>query len=45
MKNINVAFDILDNGKSIEPGRTYLDCYMYFEVKMDVIRKAKYVAN
>ena len=45
MKNIRVAFDILDKDQSIEPGRKYLECYMCFEVKMDFRRKARYVAN
>ena len=45
MKNVRVAFDILDKEKNIEPGRTYLECYMIFDVKMDFTRKARFVAN
>ena len=45
MNNIRVAFDILENDQRVEPGRTYLDCYMIFEVKMDFRRKTRYVAN
>ena len=45
MANIRVAFDILDDNGKVEPGRTYLECYILFEVKMDFRRKARYVAN
>ena len=40
-----VAFDILDHGGKVEPGCTYLHCYMIFEVKMDFRQKARFVAN
>ena len=43
MENIRVAFDILDDSRKVEPGRTYLECYMIFEVKIDLRRKATYV--
>ena len=33
MENIRVAFNILENDQSFEPGRTYLEYYMIFEVK------------
>ena len=45
MATIRVAFDILDGDRKVEPGRTYLEFYMLFEVKMDFRRKARYVAN
>jgi len=45
MKNVRVAFDILDKEKNLEPGRTYLECYMIFDVKMDLTRKARFIAN
>ena len=45
MKNVRVAFDILDKDKNLEPGRVYLECYMVFDVKMDFTRKARFVAN
>lgn len=45
MKNLRVAFDILDEGSNIEPRRVYLECYMVFDVKMDFTRKDKFVAN
>ena len=45
MKNVRIAFDILDDNRSVEPGRTYLECYLIFDVKMDFTRKARFVAN
>lgn len=45
MKNVRVAFDVLDENSNIEPGRIYLECYMVFDVKMDFTRKARFVAN
>jgi len=35
MKNVSVAFNILDEDQIMEPGRIYLECYMIFDVKMD----------
>ena len=45
MKNNRVAFDILEEGRKVEPGRKFVECFMRFEVKMDFRRKARYVAN
>ena len=45
MNNVRVAFDILDEGRKVQPGRTYLECYLIFDVKMDFTRKARFVAN
>jgi len=45
MKNVRVAFDVLDKDKNLELGRTYLECYIIFDVKMDFTRKARFVAN
>jgi len=45
MKNVRIAFDILEDGRNIEPGRTYLECYLIFDVKMDFTRKARFIAN
>jgi len=45
MKNVRVAFNILDKNQIMEPGRVYLECYMIFDVKMDFTRKARFVAN
>ena len=45
MENIRVAFDTLEDGTNVEPGRTFLNCYMIFETKIDFKRKAIYVAN
>jgi hypothetical protein len=45
MRNNRVAFDILDEDQDMEPGRSYMECYMIFDVKMDMTRKARLVAN
>ena len=45
MRNVRVAFDILDGDRVLDPGRVYLECYMIFDVKMDFTRKARFVAN
>ena len=45
MKNVMIAFDVLDDGKKLEPGREFIKCYMIFDVKMDFTRKARFVAN
>jgi len=45
MKNVRIAFDVLDKDSNIEPGRTFLECYLIFDVKMDFTRKARFVAN
>ena len=45
MQENRVAFDILDHGRQVEPGRIYLECYIIFEVKMDFRRKVRFVAN
>jgi hypothetical protein len=44
MKNNNVAFEFRDN--DIVPiGYKYIDCHMIFDVKMDLTRKARFVAG
>ena len=45
MDNVRVAFDILERNQNVQPGRTYLECYLVFDVKMDFTRKARFVAN
>ena len=46
MKNNRVAFDIKQENEEVPPGYKYLECYMIFDVKMDLTtRKARYVAN
>lgn len=40
MSNIRVAFDMLEEGKNLIPGRILLECYMIFEIKMDFRGKA-----
>jgi len=34
MKNVKIAFDILEDGHQVEPGCKFLECYMIFDVKM-----------
>ena len=45
MRNVRVAFEVLQEGST--PPATYkeLHCYMVFDVKMDLTRKARFVAN
>jgi hypothetical protein len=45
MKNNRIAFEIKEEDENIPPGFKYLECYMIFDVKMDLTRKARYVAN
>lgn len=45
MKNVRVAFQILEDGEELDPGRTEVECYMVFVCKMDFTRKARFVAN
>ena len=45
MKNVRFAFDIKERDTKIIPGNSYLDCHLFFDVKMDFTRKAKFVAN
>ena len=45
MRNVRVAFDVLEKGRNLEPGRTYLECYLIFDIKMNFTRKARFVAN
>ena len=45
MKNLRVAFDILDNDANLPPGHTFVKCCIIFDVKMDLTRKYRYVAG
>ena len=45
MTNNAIAFDIKDEDQEIAPGYKFIECYMIFDVKMDMSRKARYVAN
>lgn len=45
MKNVRIAFEILEDDDEMDPGRTFVECYMVFVCKMDFTRKARFVAN
>ena len=47
MSNVKVAFDIHEKGNdaSVSQRRTYIECYLIFDVKMDMTQKARFVAN
>lgn len=45
MKNVKIAFDILNDGHQVKPGCEFLECYMIFDVKICLMRKARFVAN
>jgi hypothetical protein len=40
MKNVRVAFNILEDGESLPPCHTFVKCHIIFDVKMDLTRKA-----
>jgi len=41
MKNVRIAFRILENGQSIPIGYGHIRCHMIFDIKMDFTRKAR----
>ena len=45
MKNVRVAFKILDGDGDIPIGHLEIKCHMVFDVKMDLTRKARLVAG
>lgn len=45
MKNIEVAFKILEEGERAPVGYQFIKCHFIFDVKMDGTRKARYVAG
>ena len=46
MRNVRIAFHVLDEGQSAPPGHQYMKCHMVFDVKMeDFRRKAWLVAG
>ena len=45
MKNVRVAFEVLPEGSKPPPTFKELHCYIVFDVKMDLTRKARFVAN
>ena len=45
MKNNKIAFKLLSRGAKPPPGYKQIRCHMNFEVKIDLCRKARYVAG
>ena len=45
MKNVRVYFDIKKKDTKIDPGHSYLDYHIIFDVKMDFTRKDRFVDN
>ena len=46
MKNVQVAFDIIEDGENAPVGYQFVKCHMVFDVKMeDFRRKARLVAG
>ena len=46
MKNVKIAFNILDDGQVVPPGHQYMDCHIIFDLKMGSLRcKARMVAG
>ena len=45
MKNVRVAFNILDHDQHLPPGHAFVKCHIIFNVKMDLTRKSRYVAG
>ena len=45
MKNARIAFELLPRDEKPPPGHKKITCHMNFEVKMDLRRKARYVAG
>ena len=45
MRNIEIAFKVLDEGEHVPPGYQLIRCHFIFDVKIDGTRKARYVAG
>jgi hypothetical protein len=45
MKNIEIAFRILEEGEQVPVGYQFIRCHFIFDVKIDGTRKARYVAG
>ena len=43
--NSRIAFEVLEEGESAPVGYTQITCHLIFDVKMDLTRKARYVAG
>ena len=45
MANNMIVFEVLEEGESVPVGYTRITCHLIFDVKMDLTRKARYVAR
>ena len=45
MKNSHIDFEVLDKDSSVPVGYIEITCYIIFDVKMDLMRKGRYVAG
>ena len=45
MTNVAVAFHILEHGENEPVGYEHIACHLIFDVKMDLRRKARFVAG
>jgi len=46
MRNVRVAFEILEDGQIVPPGYQFMKCHMIFDIKMEYFRrKARIVAG
>ena len=44
MKNVRVAFKLLEDSDNLPPAHEYVPCHLIFDVKMDGTFKARFVA-
>ena len=45
MTNARVAFELMDKDEKPPPGYKKITCHLVFDIKMDLTRKARYVAG
>ena len=45
MSNVKIAFKFLDKGDPPPVGYTQIRCHIIFDIKMDLTRKARFVAG
>ena len=45
MKNVRIAFDIKQDATQVPVGYKWIPCHMILDIKMDMTRKARYVAG
>ena len=44
MKNVTIVFSMIEEGSKPPPGYKHVGCRIIFDVKMDFIRKARWVS-